>query len=355
MLEEFPGDVQAQVLAVDDAPDEAEMLGQQVLAVLHDHHAGGVELQACLEVLGVEIVGSLGGDIQQCLVADASLGADMDPGQGLLVVVELLPVEGVVLLLGHILLGTLPQGDHGVQGVQNGVILVLVLGALLDPGFADLHADGVADVVGILADQGAELVLLQELGVVLLLGVGLQGHNHIGTGGITLGGLDGVAVGVAGPLPCGVSAILLGNDGDGVGHHEGGVEAHAELADDVDVLLLFHGLLECQGAGLGDGAQVLLHVGAVHADAVVGDGQGPLLLVGGNGDLEITAAEADIAVGQGGIGQLVDGIGGVGDDLSQEDLLVGVDGVDHHIHQTLAFSLELHFFHSAYIRFLSWF
>ena len=315
--------------------------------VLHDHHAGGVQLQTCLEILGVEVIGSLGGHIEQGLVADGALGTDMDPGQGLLVVVELLPVEGIVLLLGHVLLGTLPQGHHGVEGVELGVILVLILGALLDSGLGDLHADGVADVVGILADKGAELVLLQELGVVLLLGICLDGHDDVGTGGITLSGLDGVAVGVRGPLPGGVCAVLLGDDGDGVGHHKGGVEAHAELTDDVDVLVLLHGLLEDQAAGLGDGTQVLLHVGAVHADAVVGNGQRPLLLIGGNGDLKIAPVEADVVVGQGGVGQLVDGVGGVGDDLPEEDFLVGVDGVDHHIHQTLAFSLELHFFHSA--------
>ena len=64
-----------------------------------------------------------------------------------------------------------------------------------------------------------------------------------------------------------------------VGHHEGGVEAHAELADDVGgvlpaVLLLGQLLLELEGAAAGDGAQVLLQLLLRHADAVVGDGQG---------------------------------------------------------------------------------
>ena len=42
VLEHFTADVQAQILAVHHAPDEAEVLRQQVLAVFHDHYAGGV-------------------------------------------------------------------------------------------------------------------------------------------------------------------------------------------------------------------------------------------------------------------------------------------------------------------------
>ena len=40
-----------------------------------------------------------------------------------------------------------------------------------------------------------------------------------------------------------------------------------------------------------------------------------------------------------------DGVGGVGDDLTEEDLLVGIDGVDHQIQQTLGFGFELFFTH----------
>ena len=66
-----------------------------------------------------------------------------------------------------------------------------------------------------------------------------------------------------------------------VGHDEGGIEAHAELADQVRVLLLVAGKLgeEFARAGLGDGAEVGDHFVAAHADAVVGDGQRARFLV----------------------------------------------------------------------------
>ena len=60
---------------VHHALDEAEVVGQQVGALLHDQHAGGIELQALLVVLGVEVVGGLAGDEQQGLVVDRALGA----------------------------------------------------------------------------------------------------------------------------------------------------------------------------------------------------------------------------------------------------------------------------------------
>ena len=356
MLQHLPADIQGQILAVYHAPDEAEMLRHQVLAGVHDHHTAGIELQAPLEVLGVEIVRSLAGDIQQSLEGHLALGAEMDHPQRLIVVVELIPVEGVILLLGDILLVLLPDGHHGVQCHHFGIgfILGLVLGGiLLLPGLLHLHADGVADVVGILGDQIPDLILLQILAVAILLGVGLQDHDHVGAGVLPLRFLDGIAVGAVGhPFIGLVGTVLLGDHGDFAGHHKGGVEAYAELADDVDILVLFlHGLLEAQGAGLGDGAQVLLHLLLRHTDAVIGDGQGPVLLVPGNGDGELIPGQPHLVVRQGRIGQLVDGIGGIGDDFPQENLPVGIDRIDHQVQQPLGFRFKLFLFHKSYLPF----
>ena len=56
---------------------------------------------------------------------------------------------------------------------------------------------------------------------------------------------DGVAVSAGGfPLPRFVRAVGLGEDGDFIADHEGGIEADAELTDDVDVFLFFGVLFE---------------------------------------------------------------------------------------------------------------
>ena len=43
LLQRFTADVQAQILAVHNALDEAEIVRQQIAALLHDHNAGGIQ------------------------------------------------------------------------------------------------------------------------------------------------------------------------------------------------------------------------------------------------------------------------------------------------------------------------
>ena len=52
-------------------------------------------------------------------------------------------------------------------------------------------------------------------------------------------------------------------------------------------------------------------------------------------------------IGQRGIGQFVHGIGCIGNDLPQEDLPVGIDGIDHQVQQSLGLCFELLLFHSV--------
>ena len=187
------------------------------------------------------------------------------------------------------------------------------------------------------------------------LSIRLDVQDDLGACGVLLGGGHFVAVHTGGlPLPGLVRTVGLGDDGDLVGHHEGGVEADAELADDVDVLVLVV-LLEVQRTGVGDGAQVLLQLRFGHADAVVLHGEDAVFLVAGDQDAEIALVHAHGGVGQALIIQLVDGVRGVGDQLPQENFLVGVDGVDHHIHQLFALCLKFFLGHSTKPLFLSGF
>ena len=98
---------------------------------------------------------------------------------------------------------------------------------------------------------------------------------------------------------------------------------------------------------MGDGAEVLLQLFSGHADAVIGDGQGAAVLVAGEQDAEIAFVHADRSVGQALIIQLVDGVRSVGDQLPQEDLFIGIDGVDHHVHQFFALCLKFFLGHNT--------
>ena len=207
-----------------------------------------------------------------------------------------------------------------------------------------------AHVVAVAADEVLERPLLEVRAIALALlavralHVVLEREDDVGAAVLARAVLDGVALeAVALPHVRHVLAPGARDDLDLLGHHEGGVEAHTELADDVDViaLVLGVGLLELLRAGVGDGAQVALELVGRHADAVVRDGEGAGVLVGRDADGEAVLVELDVRVGEALEVELVLRIGRVGDELAEEDLLVGVDRVDHEVEELLALCLEL--------------
>ena len=351
LLQRLTRDVEREVLAVHDAANEVVVVGQQVLALLHDQHVGAVQLQALLVVLAVQIVRRAAGDEQQRVVGQRALGVDGERGGRVGEVVEGLLIELVVLFLLYVRLAALPDRHHGVDGLDLGVLLVLglivvagVLGLGLLAGLRNLHAHGVAHIVAVALDEVLQAVLAEELVEVLLVGVVLERKDDVGAVGLALGFLDGIALNAIGfPGPRLVAAVGLRHHAHGFGHHERAVEAHAELADDVDVVALLLGvlLLEGHGVGMGDGAQVAVKVLLRHADAVVGHGDGACVLIEGDVDAELFLRQLDAGVGEAFEVQLVDGVRRVGDELAQEDFAVGVDGVDHQVEQLLALCLEL--------------
>jgi hypothetical protein len=62
VLKILSGNVKREILGVYDTSDEAQILGDQVLTVVHDEHSSHVELDVVLLLLGLEHVewGSLG-------------------------------------------------------------------------------------------------------------------------------------------------------------------------------------------------------------------------------------------------------------------------------------------------------
>ena len=162
-----------------------------------------------------------------------------------------------------------------------GVPLALVVG----------EEDGEGDVVGVLLDD-----LLQTPAVGVLRALFVEVDEDGGAGGrarVGAGDLFDVEAGLAvgGPLVGLLFAGLAREDLDLVGDHEDGVEADAELADEVGVFLGVAGELgeEVLGAGAGDGAEVRDEVFLVHADAGVGDGEGLVGFV----ELEVDARRID--------------------------------------------------------------
>ena len=123
---------------------------------------------------------------------------------------------------------------------------------------------------------------------------------------------------------------------------EARVEADAELADQLRVLLLVARELreELARARLRDRAEVLDGFGARKPDAVVGDGDRAGRLVERDRDRQLAVSFEQFGPGHRLEAQLVARVRGVADQLAQEDLLVAVQRVDHQLQQLLHFGLE---------------
>ena len=80
-------------------------------------------------------------------------------------------------------------------------------------------------------------------------------------------------------------------------------------------------------ARLRDGTEVVNEVGLGHADTSITNGEDLVLLVGCDTDVQVLAGVEDRRLGEGRIANFVESIGGVGDDFTKEDLLVGVESV----------------------------
>jgi hypothetical protein len=81
------------------------------------------------------------------------------------------------------------------------------------------------------------------------------------------------------------------------------------------------------GTRLGDRSKVVNQVGLGHTNTSITDRESLVLLVRGDTDEKLLACVEDRGIGQRRVSDFIEGIGGVGDEFSQEDLLVGVEGV----------------------------
>ncbi|KAG1247835.1 hypothetical protein G6F65_019948 [Rhizopus arrhizus] len=129
---------------------------------------------------------------------------------------------------------------------------------------------------------------------------------------------------------------------DLVRHDERRIDAHAELADQLRILLLVARQLgkEFPRAGTCDRAQVGHGLFPRQADPVVRnrDRAGGLVVADGNGQFAIAFQQLGLVDGF--KAQLVAGVRCVRHQLAQEDFLVAVQRMDHQVQQLLHLGLE---------------
>ncbi len=187
----------------------------------------------------------------------------------------------------------------------------------------DLHPDRPADEVRVLLDQRPDLPFR---GVVVQLVLGILGLEVQGDRGALRGVVhrgDGVRALAAG-FPTGRRAFarLASQQRDLVGHHERRVEADPELADQLlgggGVLGLTQLLAQFGRPGFGQRADQAHDLVPGHPDPVVADRQRPRGLVDVDLDVQIGGVDVEVLVPEGFEAKLVQGVGGVRDQLPQE-------------------------------------
>ena len=136
-------------------------------------------------------------------------------------------------------------------------------------------------------------------------------------------------------------------------HHEHGVETDAELADQPDpalfVLLLRQLLQEFLRPGVGDGADVVIHLVPRHADAGVANRQRLGIRVDADVDLKLGVEIDDVPIGERPEANLVEGVRRVRHEFAQEHVLVGVERMDEDLQDLLNLGLEGSLLHLGFL------
>ncbi len=214
VLQGLARDIERQILAVDHPFHKAQPLRQDILAVLLDQHPLAIKVNARVHPAEAVFLEILLRHKEQGLDRQRRIGFEMQPvervGNG---VADKL-VKFVVLLFFDLVLAAGPQGLDGVDRLAR-----------------DLDREG--DEAGILLDD-----LLDPLLAGKLLGIAFEFDDDLGAAVQPRRRTQGIAAGrFRGPfVTLGIALVGTGLDPDLLGHHEGGVEADPELADELDVL-----------------------------------------------------------------------------------------------------------------------
>ena len=303
--------------------EEHEEVGHDVFYLVGNEYLAGIELD--LVLLDLEVAFNLG-EIEYTGEVERVVYVEVDPEEGVfgegvelfveLEVVFVLEVVGVFVPEGCGVVDDALVGDGFVFGFSfliHAIFLAVLLGAELD-----LYGQELA----IFIEYAFETVFVEEL-----FGVCIDVEDDVGAAG-GFGGGGELKLGGAIAFPT-RSFIFGGLEGTGddlytVGHHEGGIEAEAELADDVfGVGLVLEFFYELGGTGEGDLVDVLFDLFAGHADAFIADGDGLFVLIEAYLDAEVAELTVEFAEG-GEFFELLGGIYGVADELAEEDLMIGV-------------------------------
>ncbi len=272
--------------------------------MLVDEHFLAVEVDTGLHPAHTQGLEVVLGHKEQGIDGQRRISGKMEAEGGFIIGIADELIEFVVLFVRDFALGAAPDGLNRVD---------------LFP----FHFDRKGDKGGVLFDDAFQGELLA-----VLFSVVFQLNNDFGAPVQAVARADGIgAVAVGMPFMAFAAVPGAGLDGDGLCRHKGGVKAYAELADQADILF---GRL-CQlfdkfaGPGMSNSTQVFLKLLRCHADTGIGDGQGVFFVIAINIDLQRDMGVEFRLLGQGKMAEFLQGIRGIGDQLTDKDVSFGVE------------------------------
>ena len=277
------------------------------------------------------------------------LGLEVDRLERLAPFVGEVSEELGVFLGSDLVLRTQPKRLHGVEhrhlrAVRQGFLLERVPRAEQ----SRLDLDRILDEVGVAPHQAAQHPRVTEVLVVRVVRVaGLEVQADARAQGCVRNVLDRVlARSPRSPARPHALAGTPGLDRDLVRDHEARIETDPELPDQFGHLRGVRSIAaarhfeEAPSSRTCDRAQARNQLLAAHADSVVDHVQDSLGRLGLQPDGRPVSVRQELRARQGLEAQLVERVGGVRDQLAQEDLLVRVQRVDHEVQQFLDLGLE---------------
>ena len=235
-LQQFTGNVKRQIVGVNQTADETQVVGQELFCLVHNENALHKELQSVDLVASVKIPRCASRYIEQGRVFEFAFNSIVSPGKGIFKVVAQMLIKLLVLFFGHFTgingpkrLGVVDL--HPIPGTRGFIFAFLGFFVLF---FPQHHRHG--DVIGILGDGRAHRPGFQEI-----FTIGLEVQRNACAACFARDRFARICT-FARTFP---TYGLVGS-GFGrtrlnrhlVGHDKGGVEADAELTDQLAVLSL---------------------------------------------------------------------------------------------------------------------
>ena len=349
VLQEAAADVQRQIGAIQHAAQQQQELRDDLLDVIGHEHLAVEQLD--LPLLTAEILADTG-EVQDALEVEGIVHVQVNPEQRLLKGVEQLAVGILIFFLGAVAGIFQPQrmGIVDRLGCLGRRRFLALFGSLLGSlfGFLGLELfilhihqiDGHGHVAAVALQHLAHAQAIQEF---LFFIRDMQRHGGAALGAVAVAHLIGHAV-LAFPAHR-LGPFLIGQRIDRylISGHKGRIEAQAEVADDAAILIpliLFQKLL---GAGEGHLVDVAVYLLSRHADAVIGETKLLGLGIHGHGDAQVFIIACDHAI-------LGHRVAAVGRQLTDKDILIGIQPALNHRHDIFSMDGNIAFFHIGHCK-----